>query len=354
MRLASSLVIGMTALLLVATSAVGEERTLRVGSKEVPPFAMRDASGDWTGISIELWREFARERGLAFEIVEMDLPELLAGLEDGSLDVAAAALTITSEREERFDFSHAFVISGLGMAVKPREGVPIARIVEPFLDAGFLRGFLLGLAALALTSVAVWILESRKNPEQFGGGAVSGIGSGLWWSVVTMTTVGYGDKAPATAAGRVLAVVWMIAGVILISALTASITSALTVSQLAAVGGLEDLDDQPAATVGETRGAEFLRIRGIRAVTLESLEECVDALEAGRVAAIVYDKPVLQHFAVSNPDRPLLVLPDNLERWGYGIGLPTRSPLREPLNRFLLGHVNSTEWERVVARHLGR
>jgi hypothetical protein len=68
----------------------------------------------------------------------------------------------------------------------------------------------------------------------------------------------------------------------------------------------------------------------------------------------VYDKPLLGHFALSHPDIPLHLVAGTLVSWGYGIGLPSESSLREPLNRFLLRHVNTPEWDRVVARHVGR
>ena len=48
---------------------------------------------------------------------------------------------------------------------------------------------------------------------------------GLWWSIVTITTVGYGDIAPTSDAGRILAVILMVFGVGLIGSLTSTITA---------------------------------------------------------------------------------------------------------------------------------
>ena len=47
------------ALLLLLWSALAPAETLRVGIKAVPPFAMPDGQGGWTGISVELWQRIA-------------------------------------------------------------------------------------------------------------------------------------------------------------------------------------------------------------------------------------------------------------------------------------------------------
>lgn len=47
----------------------------------------------------------------------------------------------------------------------------------------------------------------------------------LWWSIVTVTTVGYGDISPETGVGRVMAVILMLFGIGLVSMLTGTITS---------------------------------------------------------------------------------------------------------------------------------
>ena len=51
------------------------------------------------------------------------------------------------------------------------------------------------------------------------------IGSGLWWGVQTVTTVGYGDTVPTSLAGRLVAVVVMLLGIGFLTVITASITS---------------------------------------------------------------------------------------------------------------------------------
>ncbi len=52
------------------------------------------------------------------------------------------------------------------------------------------------------------------------------LGAGLWWAVQTVTTVGYGDNVPATAAGRLVASFVMLVGIGFVTVATASITGA--------------------------------------------------------------------------------------------------------------------------------
>lgn len=56
-------------------------------------------------------------------------------------------------------------------------------------------------------------------------------GDALWWSIVTCTTVGYGDISPATTLGRIIAIVLMIFGIGLLGMLTGTITTYFTISK---------------------------------------------------------------------------------------------------------------------------
>jgi len=84
----------------------------------------------------------------------------------------------------------------------------------------------------ALSGMIVWLLDCRSNPEQFPKRFWRGIFDGMWWAVVTMTTVGYGDKSPKSNVARLFATVWMISGIILLSMFTAQVSSRLTTQEL--------------------------------------------------------------------------------------------------------------------------
>ena len=78
---------------------------------------------------------------------------------------------------------------------------------------------------LTLSSIFVLMFESQSPDANIQNG-----GNALWWAVVTITTVGYGDRFPVTAGGRIVAVVVMFAGVGIIGAL-ASILASILVPQ---------------------------------------------------------------------------------------------------------------------------
>ncbi len=112
---------------------------------------------------------------------------------------------------------------------------------------------------------------------------------GVYWAVVTMTTVGYGDKTPKTTAGRVIAIAWMFASLVLISLLSASLVSKLTAERVESVNGAlsPDLARQKLAAVEDSSGAEYLDGQHLAYVDVRNLDEALQRLETGRSTAVV-------------------------------------------------------------------
>jgi non-ribosomal peptide synthetase component F len=69
---------------------------------------------------------------------------------------------------------------------------------------------------------ALWLLE-RGRPTS----TLDSWGDAVWWSLTTMTTVGYGDHVPVTTGGRLIAAVVMVAGVAIIGAVAAVVALAV-------------------------------------------------------------------------------------------------------------------------------
>lgn len=96
---------------------------------------------------------------------------------------------------------------------------------------------------LALTSVTiiaamlVLYFENQSNPAEY-----SGLWDSVWWALVTIFTVGYGDIRPITFGGRLVGIFVMISGVTLVSLITATISSIFVARKIREDQGLESIN----------------------------------------------------------------------------------------------------------------
>jgi voltage-gated potassium channel len=78
-----------------------------------------------------------------------------------------------------------------------------------------------GSVAIVYASSLAMLQVERDAP----GGSIKSFSDALWWSVTTVTTVGYGDLIPVTPTGRIVAVALMIGGISLLGVVTATLAS---------------------------------------------------------------------------------------------------------------------------------
>jgi voltage-gated potassium channel len=96
----------------------------------------------------------------------------------------------------------------------------------------------LALATLAIAAVA-GVVANLLSPNGF-----NSLGDALWWSVQTVTTVGYGDVVPDTTGGRIVGVFVMVFGVASVALITALVTSSFITYQQRRTGGELDRHQQ--------------------------------------------------------------------------------------------------------------
>jgi voltage-gated potassium channel len=95
------------------------------------------------------------------------------------------------------------------------------RLVRSVFRRGHLLRFLVAAAVLVLNGAVIVYLFERHAP----GSNIHTLGNSLWWSFVTVTTVGYGDFYPVTTAGRVTACFIMGTGLLTLAVVTAQVSS---------------------------------------------------------------------------------------------------------------------------------
>ncbi|MBL0714803.1 MAG: transporter substrate-binding domain-containing protein [Desulfosarcina sp.] len=361
MAIASVIVIGMTfAFTWLPSESCAQvdnnkQGKLSVGTVVAPPFAMKGADGTWEGISIDLWQAVASVMGVQYEIRKSDtFGQLVDAVENGKLDVALA-LAVTEKHEIALEFSNSYYRSGLAIAVSGDSGgrgwsgfagrMDISRICEVI-------GLLILLWLIA--GVTVWVFEGRRNREMFGGGPIKGLGHAVWWAAVTMTTVGYGDKAPKTFGGRIVAIIWMLASIVLISSFTASMSASLTAEKLAGkVRGLRDLPHVRVGSMAQSEALEWLVERGIAPASFLTDQEGLQAIVDNKIDAFVYDEFLLKYIVKTDFPARVHLLAGTFDHYYVSMGMPNGSPLREPINRALLKIMEKEGWNRLVARYIG-
>ncbi len=323
------------------------DRKLKVGLRNSPPFVMT-GGGAITGLSVNLWETTAGDLGLAYEYIEFaDLGEMLDAIETGEIDMCINPLTVTSERLRRFHFSQPFFISGLAFAVQAKESSPLLLFVKRFFSIQFLTVLALLFLIIFAFGLLLWIVEHRKNPDQFAKGW-RGLGDGIWWSAVTMTTVGYGDKAPKTGIGRIISIVWMFIAVIIISSFTGSISAALTFDRLQfSVNNFDDLRNVQTGTVRNSSTADLLRSARINYRGYETLEDAVDALNQGELNAVVYDEPLLA-FLLAKPEYENISLISSAVRSVYFGFSSADNQLLELINPYMIEKIESRDWQNML------
>ena len=95
------------------------------------------------------------------------------------------------------------------------------RLVRSVFRRGHLSRFLLAASVLVLNGALIVYLVERHAP----GSNIHTLGESLWWSAVTVTTVGYGDFFPVTTAGRITACFIMGTGLLTLAVITAQVAS---------------------------------------------------------------------------------------------------------------------------------
>jgi polar amino acid transport system substrate-binding protein len=337
-----------------ATSNPALQKELVIGTKEAPPFAMKDTDGNWSGISIDLWRRVAEGLHLRYRFAEEpNVRGLIDGVVGGKYDAAVAALTVTSTRESIVDFTQPFYVTGLGIAVPAGGEASWAPVIHTLTSFGFAQavGVLAGLA-LAV-GLVIWLFERHHN-EQFGGGAAKGLSSGVWWSTVAMTQRYTGEIGPRTLPGRLVAIVWMVASIVAIAIFTASVTSSLTIRHLQ--GKVHDVSDLPSVRVGAVAGTsteDTLVMLRIPYREYATPSDGLNALHARSLDAFVYDKPLLAWIIHTQFPSSIELAETTFETQEYAFALPSGSPLEKPLNVAMLEAIESNWWRPMVFRYIG-
>ena len=326
--------------------------TLVIGYNISPPFTLlKDGLPD--GLSYRLWRKLLRGNQ-EFHLIYKQLPldSLLLGLRNNEVDIAISPITITSKRNAYIDYSVPYYISNSGALIKAKNNERRwSSIAKTIFSWKFFKFIFLGLILLVIFGIIVWLFERKANKEEFGHG-MRGIWNSIWWSAVTMTTVGYGDKTPRTLGGRLVGLLWMFIGIILVSIVTASITSSLTIIKMEINSeNMAEYKNKPIATVKNSATERWLIDNSFSNVKrYHTYQEMIQALRDDKVFLAAYDEPLLRYIVQNDRDNELVLLKAkyNFSMYAFGFNKNLSKEFEKEISSRILKVIESKEWKELL------
>ena len=341
---------------ILAADNIDISRRIMVGVTDFPPFALKNAEGKWSGLSIELWELIAKDIGVQYEIREFNrLKKITEAIQNEKIDLTTY-VAVTELNETKMDLSHAYYRSGLGIAV-PLQSSSIhwSESVRQIVSISGLKLVAILVILSLVAGVMIWLVERNHNREMFDDKFTKGLLQGIWWAMVTMTTVGYGDKAPRTIRGRFIAVLWMFFSIFLIASYTAVITSSLTVNELSGrVKGPRDLPDVRVGALSRSETFDHLEAEGIPVKPFDNHNEGLRAVANDQIDAFVDDELQLKYIIKNDFPGQLHVLPEVFSQYYVSMAMPSASQIREQVNRTLPRILDQKAWTEVRERYFGR
>ena len=332
-------------------SSTSEELVVGVAGSE--PFVFEKNSST-KGIAVEIWEDIAEKMSWDYTYKNHETVEdAVYALNKGELDVVVGPISITSQRLEYVRFSQPFYNSSLAI-VSRLDGLTLWQKVKPLFSIKLLFAVGIFLVILALVGTLLWLAERKQSPDQFPSKVADGIGTGMWLAIVTMSTTGYGDKAPITLWGRIIAGSWMIISIIFATSMVAGIASTLTLTSLgtSTISNVEELSGRKVATIASSPSEAFLKEYKAKVTGVNDLSEALSKLKNKEVDAVVYDRPQLLYYMKNHKNEELFIAKAEYFKQGYGFAFPAESKLVYEVNRALLQLAEDQEISTIVDYYL--
>ncbi len=339
------------------TESVEIQPPLKVGVAGSPPFSQYDKQG-FHGISVELWQDIAAMANLQYELIAQ--PGVKVGIErvvTGELDVVIGPISITTERFQKVAFTQPYFNARIGLLISGKRLSVWSRI-RPIFQVAVISSVGGLFVILFIVGNLIWLAESRRNSEQFPKEYIRGVGNGMWFAIVTLTTVGYGDQAPITQMGKIITSLWMLITMVAASSLTAGIATIMTLLLSAETTEQftqpENIQGKQIAVVSGTTGEKWGQTYQARLLPSPTLDEAIERLKAGQVEAVLFDVPALEYYLYRHPEAPFKVANISIAFEDYGFVLPLDSTLIRPLNIGIIKLKQSGRLEEIIEREIPR
>lgn len=354
----SSLIIALTFpnVTLAQSNSTSRKTPLKVGVAGSAPF-VKQTNQTLNGISIEIWQELAATTNLKYELIKQ--PGVKVGIEQvaaGELDVLIGPISITTDRFRQVMFTQPYFKAKIGVLISGENSTVWHRL-QPLFQVAIISSVGGLFVILFIVGNLIWLAESRRNEKEFPKEYIRGVGNGMWFALVTLTTVGYGDKAPVTKTGKAVTSVWMLITMVAASSLTAGIATALTLllsdQTTEQFSQLDDIQGQQIAVVSGTTGEEWAETYQARLLDSPSLDSAIQRLKSGQAKGVMFDIPALKYYLYQHPEAPFRIadLDIAVEDYGFVVPLNQEQFIRD-LNIALISLKESGRLDEIIEREI--
>jgi len=312
-------------------AAAGDPLHLRIAVSEFQPFAIKGADGTWHGRSVDLFVATARDAGAEVELIEVPMQSVLRMLDKGSLDGTAVPIADADGAVGIVSLTPDWGYADLHIATNSEERLlsELRLFASSLFGTRQWRMYATLAAMMVLFGFLIWRIERGRNANFQG---KHGIGLGMWWSIATLSTVGYGDAVPRTGLGRVAAGTWMLISMVLVALFTATVTTALTASQSEVhVRGASDLARARVGIVENASAEVYFADHFLPHVSYPTIGAAMHDLGKGHLDAVVADRDVLMAAIAAESrehalEHPVRVIPKAIGRRPLAFGLRRSLP----------------------------
>jgi len=275
-----------------AQSAVGIDtnRVLKVGITDRIPYSTKNELGEWHGIGPDLWEEVSKKLGIKYQYEECLQSEMHDKLKNHEIDMIlvtgqSADFLKTEVFTQPYVYSHGSAVIGHLSVLSS-----IENIINHLIQSGMFLIVLSMFLTMFVISLILVYFEGRHGQGHFEGSWIKRFASALWFTAVTMTSVGYGDSAKLSLVGRTITFLWMMLGILFIALFTGSVVSSLTTAELnSSLVRLEDLSHYRCGDFAGSKMEKVLMAKGIPARKYPTLMEGFGALQRGQISAFAVD-----------------------------------------------------------------
>ncbi len=270
---------------------------------------------------------------------------------DGQADVGGIPILQRANREREIDFS--FSALNTGYRVILRTGTKRkTSVLEILTGFELLRTLLISIVIVFTMANLIWLAERNREGSDFDSTYLKGVYEAFWWATVTVTTVGYGDRTPHRPIGRLLAIVWMVLGLFLVSFFIASITSAMTVNAIESnITSINDLKQLKIATLTNSAFSAYLDDRAVAYKGFAVNTEMYAALEDGTVDAVFYDANSVDYYSKWEAQGKSYVVGPIIQPTEQSFFFTDGHPLLDEFNLALLQIREDGRWQAIHDRY---